>query len=264
MSRLFTVFVNTSDGFEDCWGPFFTLWSRYARALAGAPLLLNTERKSYAFNHLDVETTQVAIGSTLNHSWSECLLRGLAQVTTPYVLYFQEDYFLKRDVCGAVVAKAIQCLEESEAVVCYLNQWGPQWKHADESAGFLSIPYEAKYLLSTQAAVWRVDALRALVREWENGWAFEKFGTLRMRRARLSALQWTGDSAVDYTYTGVIKGQWLPECVELFAKESITVNFAKRGFYKQNGQLKTRFEVAQKLLSSPLGFLQSCWSVWGH
>lgn len=262
MSQALTVFVNTSDGFEDCWEPFFTLWSRYTMPLCHLPVLLNTEHKTYAFGDLDLRATRVSVGSSDRHSWSECLLRGLAQISTPYVLYLQEDYFLKRHILVDVIAQALKHLDNGEADVCYLNQFGPQWPHASGQEIFVPIPRHARYFLSTQAAIWRVDALRDLVREWENGWSFEKFGALRMRRQELLALQWAGADAIDYTYTGVIKGQWLPECVDLFDRERIEVDFTRRGFYKESGRLKTRLEVVRKLLSNPTSFSRSCCSVW--
>lgn len=262
MSKQLTIFVNTSDGFEDCWHPFFTLWSRYASELKHFPILLNTEHKVFAFDGLSILPTQVSSGYSAKDSWSECLVKGLDQISTPYVLYLQEDYFLKRSVDGNAVHEALQLLSSGQVDVCYLNQWGPQWLRPTNPIAFLPIPINARYFLSTQAAIWRVDRLRSLVREWENGWAFEKFGTIRMRKLRLRAVQWAGTDAIDYTYTGVIKGKWLPECVEIFARECIAMDFSRRGFYKDGGRLKSKFEVARKLLSNPAALSKSCCSLW--
>ena len=44
--QLFTVLVNSSDGFEDCWDPFFKLFDKYWPN-CNAPIILNTEKKTY-------------------------------------------------------------------------------------------------------------------------------------------------------------------------------------------------------------------------
>lgn len=255
-----TVFVNTSDGFEDCWSPFLTLWKKYGGALAELPVALNSEYKEWSHPGLDVQPCRSTQGIDRRLPWSECMIRGLDTLKTPYLLYMQEDYFLKSPALVDVVERAVaQLAAPGGPAVVYLNHLGPQWPHAQGGGeDFIPVPRQARYLLSTQAAVWRVDALRALTCPWENGWSFEKFGSVRMSRRRLPALQWTGPDALDYIYTGVIKGKWLPECVDVFAREGIDVDFSRRGFYEgSGGRLKTRYEVLRKLTADREAFLRS-------
>jgi hypothetical protein len=55
----------------------------------------------------------------------------------------------------------------------------------------------------------------------------------------------------EYIYTGVIKGQWKTDCVGLFAREGIDVDFEKRGLYQERGRFKSRMEVLRKLFHNP-------------
>jgi hypothetical protein len=94
----FTIFVNTSDGFEDCWDPFFTLFNKHWNDCK-IPIFLNTEFKEYTFQGLNITCTKVHSGITERKlTWSECLTKGLEKVETPYVLYLQEDYFFETNV----------------------------------------------------------------------------------------------------------------------------------------------------------------------
>ncbi|MFM9834618.1 MAG: hypothetical protein ACKVOA_00770, partial [Methylophilaceae bacterium] len=71
-----TIFVNTSDSFEDCWHPFFSLFARYWPNCP-YPIVLNTETKDYSFKGLNIVCAKVAIGENRRLTWSECLERAL-------------------------------------------------------------------------------------------------------------------------------------------------------------------------------------------
>lgn len=259
------VFVNTSDGFTDCWPPFFALFKRYGGALQELPLYLNTERKRCEDNGLRLTSTCTWPQSeTTRPTWSECLLRGLDSVREPFVLYLQEDYFLTQPVRTAVIEEAVSLLEGDPAVaVVYLTRHGPQFERdRPHGGGFVEIQRPARYLLSTQAAVWRKGALRELVAPWENGWMFEKFGSVRAARSGRKFISVARDimqnqPVIDHVYTGVIKGQWQHDCVELFKANGIDVDFGHRGFYQDRGRLKSRIEVAKKLVADPRNTLRS-------
>lgn len=263
------LFVNSSDGFKDCWPPFFTLFKRYGGAFQELPIYLNTERKRCEEQDLRlISTCTWPQAEAARPTWSECLLRGLDSVQEPFVLYLQEDYFLTQPVRTAVIEEAV-CLLESDpsAAVVYLTRYGPQFERdRPYRGGFVEIQKPARYLLSTQAAVWRKSALRELVAPWENGWMFEKFGSVRAARSGQKFISVARDimqsqAVIDHVYTGVIKGQWQRDCVELFKENGISVDFGRRGFYQDRGRLKSRIEVAKKLVADPRNTLRSLWSL---
>ena len=258
------VFVNTSDGFEDCWSSFFRLFAKYGGELNSSTVYLNTERKDYAFEGIALVPTKVWLDGEPRPTWSECLSRGMEKITEPYMLYLQEDYFLNQYVDTKWMTHALQILEsEPDVGVVYLNRYGPQFRNEiPRPDGFVEILPPASYLLSTQAAIWRKDVLASLVCDWENGWMFEKFGSLRARKLPCRFVSVNRDvmhrkPVFEYVYTGVIKGKWKNDCVDLFAREEIEVDFAKRGFYQERGRLKSRIEVLRKLFGNPGNALRS-------
>jgi len=56
-----SIFVNTSDNFEDCWDPFFKLFSIFWPNCP-FPIVLNTETKDYSYPGLNIRCTKVAQG----------------------------------------------------------------------------------------------------------------------------------------------------------------------------------------------------------
>jgi hypothetical protein len=264
-----SIFVNTSDGFSDCWPPFFKLFERYGGVLRRSPIYLNTERASFDWPGLDIRCTKVwpaGVSGPLN--WSECFTAGLDVVTGPYVFYLQEDYFLDRPVRDEVIAEALLKLQGDETIgVVYLNEQGPKYRTSRPyENGFREILPPARYLVNTQAAIWRKDFLLSLIKPWENGWMFEKFGSVRARKAQqrfvtVSPEVMADGSVIDHVHTGIARGKWQVECLPLFEKEGIMVDFSRRGFYRRGSRMKFRLEVLRKLFGRPVPALRSILSL---
>jgi hypothetical protein len=78
-------------------GAFFKLFNLYWPDCP-FPIVLNTETKDYQYQMLDITCSKVSAGDATRIGWSECLLRALDKIQTPYILYLQEDYFLESPV----------------------------------------------------------------------------------------------------------------------------------------------------------------------
>ncbi|AKM30419.1 hypothetical protein AB870_10340 [Pandoraea faecigallinarum] len=261
MNQPYTILVNSSDGFDDCWQPFFTLLKRYWPA-CDAPILLNTERKTAVFSDLPVQCTQVQRADEGRLSWSECLLRALDQVQTPLVMYFQEDYFLDKPADDARIREAVSfMMEHADVKHVALTRHGSLGPYDPYPAapGMQAIRQKARYRISTQAALWRVDTLRSYLRSEESGWMFEIYGTWRAQRRNETFLclnfdEAAGGPALDYVHTGIVKGKWLRDIVPVFEANGIDIDFARRGFYQPKPYLLHKYELARKLLEHP-GYL---------
>jgi hypothetical protein len=259
-----TLLVNSCDSFADCWDPFFTLLSHYWRA----PLprvLLNTELRAWTHDRVPVVTTAVQSGEH-KLTWSECLLRAIALVETPLILYTQEDYFLEAPVRTDVVERCVSCMIADPSIahigLTDIGSSGPFEPTEDES--LWRIPNHKRYRISLQAGLWRPEALRKYLRPHENAWMFEIFGTRRAWRVNDTFLTVSRElysqpsSAVfSYAHTGIIKGQWNPKIQPLFAKHRIAVDFERRGFHAQAPRWRGKLQTIGRLLRSPADLLRS-------
>jgi len=263
------IFVNTSDGFQDCWPPFFELFRLYGGSLCSLPVYLNTERAEFIDSHRSIYSTKVWAETEVRRPcWSQCLRRGLDLVQEEYVLYLQEDYFFKRPAPEGLFQNALKSIHADPKVgVIYLTPNGSRIKGSKlYSERFIEICAPADYLINTQAAIWSRKYLQSLLRDWENGWMFEKFGSLRARRGQRCHLALTPGSIeeggyIDYVWTGVMKGKWKRECVELFSKHGIVMDFERRGFYREGSRFRSRLEVLNKLIGRPVPAVRSILSV---
>jgi hypothetical protein len=261
----FTIFVNTSDGFEDCWIPFFTLLKKHWHDCK-IPIFLNTEFKNYTIHGLNITCTKVHEGITERKlTWSECLIKGLEKVQTPYVLYLQEDYFFETDVNVELIFSLINKMNLNNDIkyigLTDIGNFGPFKPYSEDSD--LVIVGNNRYRISTQAAIWDKEVLLSYLLPHENGWMFEIFGTLRANKRKDLFLTVNRDlysknknPIISYEHTGIIKGKWHPNIPNLFKSNKIEVNYNYRGFYKSKSRILRKMETVKNLLKNPILFFR--------
>ncbi|MDD4913795.1 MAG: hypothetical protein PHW13_01985 [Methylococcales bacterium] len=239
-----TIFVNTSDNFEDCWIPFFTLFHRYWPDCR-YPIVLNTETKDFQFAGLSIHCSKVAAGETRRLTWSECLARSLDAIETPYILYLQEDYFLENPVKTGQIELLLAEMRAGRADVIRIMECGGAGPWRPTLNPLLwEVDQHSQYRISLQAGLWRKSTLRGQIRLHESPWQLEVFGSARARRKQEKVLCVNRDlfsspeaEILPYQPTGVVAGRWEREIVEpLFAKEGLAVDFSIRGFHDRNAK----------------------------
>jgi hypothetical protein len=241
-----TVLVNSTDTFSDCWAPFFRLFKRFWPSCPYR-VVLNTETSEYSDGELQLTCSKVqaqdAPGSQ-RLSWSDCLIRCLDGVRTPFVLYLQEDYFLNGPVDQAFVVQCVDVMREHAIPHIRLMEVDDRARYQESGLHPLlwKIDQRANYRVSLQAGLWSVAALRNLLRPGESAWTFERRGSIRAISKpdvflcqSLLHFNHRGHYPVPYRPTGIVRGKWFaPAVVELFAANDISVDYSKRGFYRES------------------------------
>jgi hypothetical protein len=237
----FTVLVNSTDSYEDCWAPFATLFAKFWPDCQ-QKIILNTEHKDFRWPGLPLVASRVAVRDDARDlPWGECLLRCLDLVDTEVVLFLQEDYFL----CGNVDVQAIARLAQQARQEGYdhisLTPFSKErpWYPANDPL-LCVVDQKASFRINLQAGLWRTNALRRHLRSHENPWQFEVWGTARSHRIRDTFLCVNPDrlgqgdiTIVPYVPTGIIEGQWYAGAViPLFRDQGIEVDFLRRGFHE--------------------------------
>jgi len=238
---LLTVLVNSTDSYEDCWRPFFTLFAK-SWPDCPFPILLNTETKDFAWPELDVRASRVALGAgRASPAWGDCLLRCLDQVESEVILYLQEDYFLSAPIDAArIVSFARRMIDEGHGHLSLTPHSAEQpWRPLPGDPLLCAVDQKAAFRISLQAGLWRTEVLRRHLRRHENPWQFEVWGTQRAHRVRESFLCVNPEvlkrgalALVPYFATGVVEGRWQEEAViPLFQRNGIDIDFGRRGFH---------------------------------
>lgn len=236
----FTLLVNSTDGYADCWEPFFRLmavyWPQYQDEA-----LLNAETRSIEVPGVSIRPTFNAKAFGGRHpTWTEAILYALDQAETDIILYVQEDYFLKAPVQHDLLCELARIMEDRQITYLGLMDEGAQGPFTP--SGFderlWKIGQGDKYRISLQACMFSKSRMRKYFRRHENPWHFEYYGNIRARRTRDEFYTLNRDlfsaarnPVFPYDLTGIVSRQWKRDVVEdLFARHDIQVDFAQRGF----------------------------------
>ena len=259
----FSILVNTCDKFDDCWNPFFKLFSTFWKSYKGK-IYLNTEYKNYSYKNLNIisvkgcEEKQDANLIT----WSECLKRALESMEEDVVLYLQEDYFFKDNVENDIVEQYVDLMDNNENIHCIhlTDQAVKGSKESKEYEGLNIVDLKQRYRISCQAALWRKDVLLGYIRTYESAWEFEEFGSQRAERLQHKFyvvkavnnrnLELNEFEIIPYIFTGIVQGRWFEEVVPHFRKHNINIDYSIRGFVKEapRRSLKTKLYSKWKRL----------------
>lgn len=234
------VLISSCDNYQDLWEPFFTLFFRYWPDCP-YPVYLGTNHLIY--DHPRVKT----IGVGDDTDWSSSFRCTLEQIPCPYVIVMIEDFLPTKSVDTAKIDRLITYMEAKGAGCLRLFPCpGPDLLCLDnpEVGG---ISKGADYRLSLQAAIWNKQTLLELLREGESAWELELNGTKRTNDLDVPFLCVTGDSPIPYFCTGVVKGKWVREAVELCEKEGIEVDLTVRSVQTPVDRF-LRSEIISKLI----------------
>jgi hypothetical protein len=260
-----TLLVNSCDSFEDCWNPFFRLFSTYWER-PESQIILNTELKTYNFPGLDILCSQVnSTKPDVKLTWSECLIEALNRTNTQLILYMQEDYFIEKPVDGALINEMVQLMiNNAEIKYIGLTRIGsyPPFYQYDKDPRLMVVSRNSRYRISLQAGLWRKEVFLSYLRSDENAWMFEIFGTMRSRRRNELFLilnrelyNTHNNPVLCYEHTGIVKSKWHPRMPFLFEKHGINIDFTIRGIYKQKFWLVRKLETIITLIKNPVKFI---------
>lgn len=257
MQPNFAILINTTDSFDDCWIPFFILFKKYWHNYEGK-LYLNTEIKQFSYLDLNIISIQNNINNPKKSiTWSDCLLRALDAVDYEIILYMQEDYFIKDHVKNDLVEKYVKLISDNSEIDCiHLTDQGVLNDIKCEFyEGLYNVIPNQRYLVSCQAALWRKKSLKSILRNYENAWQFEEFGSKRASKMGLNILgvdkNWirlNEFEIIPYLFTGIIQGRWYEPVVELFKQNNILIDYSKRGFVKDSLQYSFVKRLYNKLI----------------
>ncbi|MDD4902659.1 MAG: hypothetical protein PHE24_06010 [Patescibacteria group bacterium] len=241
------IVISSCDAYADAWDPFFTLFFRYWPDCPFRIILISNGRE-----YNDARVTTYKIKNDLG--WSGNLIEALKNIGEDYVIYFQEDYFLRKKVITEKIFAALKLIAETRAA--YLRLYpcpGPDLPFND-SQEIGMIGRGAAYRNSTQTAIWDRQIFLSLLKDGETGWDFETGGGLeRSRKIDQPFLSFRAP-AIDYFCTAILKGKYLYDAVRFCRREGIRLDLTKRkaenffGFIIRKSGLKQKLYPSKKWL----------------
>jgi hypothetical protein len=222
-----TVLINSFDAYAECWEPVSHGIRKYWPDCP-FPVILMTEERD--FDYPGVRVLKVGRDAV----WSNRMIIAVRSITTPFVVYFQEDYWLNERVDNARILHYLTLMgSERLDYLRLLSKPAPDLPfEPDLRLGVLAD--DAPYRTSAQIAIWRRDVLLDLLVPGESVWEFELKGSPRSRkygRSFVSIKRDHGDdyaNGIRYVCTAVNGGKWSRMARPYAEAEGLSVDFSTR------------------------------------
>lgn len=246
-----SVIVSSWDGFADCW-PFFVHGLKKYWPDCPWRVLLMTTGSLPQFEGIETVNLQEDRG------WASNLKRTLEHVSTPYVLYLQEDYWIEKPVNTAALANVLAEMRKQNAGYARIVPVPPPDQKAEAETGLGACSAANRYRVSLQAAFWKKNFLEKLLFDGENGLDFEHKGCKRSAALPEQCLASVRDLLPYGAGTAVRKGRWTMSAIRYAGRENMPLPYRKRENILDELCSKMGGTLAGKLLAFPLLRLMQC------
>lgn len=204
-----TIVVSTCDAFFDVWRPFaFFLRQRWADCPLRIFMIVNELRISSRM------ITPLPVGA--DRGWATNLRVALEQITTPYVLYVQEDYFFTDPIDSSGLARDFtRMIERGADSLCFRARTHIEATFRPLNDRFGVVPIESDGRTRNQITLWKREALHSILREGENGWEMERDGSPRTRDMQILSYARRDNTPIPYLMSAIVRGLWTREALAM-------------------------------------------------
>ncbi len=241
------LIVSSCDAFFDAWRPFADFFEKFWDDCPLDVFLLT--------NTLEIHSPRlrgIAVGE--DRGWSSNLLFALEQITHPYVLYFQEDYFLTAPVDRAQLARDFsEAMEMGADSLCFRarSKFDAGFQPLNERYGI--VPLDSEGRTRCQVTLWKRSALQSILREGETAWNFEARGSARTQEMQILSYGSRENAPVRYLMSAISRGLWMPDAIELCRSHGVKIDpFFRPVFPTRSWQRRLRRALGRARLKRAL------------
>lgn len=212
------IVVSSCDAFFDAWRPFVFFFRKYWSDCPFPVYLIN--------NRLRVRSNFIqplSVGRDQN--WASNMIVALGSIHQPYILYFQEDYFLNGPVRSDQLAEDFgYAFENDAASFCFYarSQLEPNFEPLNDRFGI--VPADSDGRTRLQVTLWKKEVLLAALRPGESAWNMEARASERTRDLlALSYLQ-RRDAPIPYLMSAIVRSLWMPQAIALCEEAGVKIH----------------------------------------
>jgi len=211
------VVVSSCDAFFDAWRPFVFFFRKYWGDCPFPVFLI--------VNQLEVRSRVVQpIPVGPDRGWASNMMTALESIPQPYLIYFQEDYFLNGPVNNGLLAQDLAyALEHDAASFCFYarSHLEPDFQPLNERFGV--VPRDSDGRTRLQVTLWKKEALRATLRPGESAWNMEARASERTRDLLALSYSQRDDRPIPYLMSAIVRGLWTPQALSLCEEAGVEI-----------------------------------------
>ena len=257
LSDKISIIVSSSDGYDDCWYPFFTLLKNYFPGIEQIEILLSTQTKDYSYPGFNLKV--VKHGTKV--AWSQRLRQTMEEASNEIILLLDEDSFLRSPAKVELLSELVNLMVDNEKI-SHIRLTKGNWETTTNKEFNIleELLPKSKNRFLLQAGFWKKEVLKRHLADHESTWEVEKWGNYRANILKYSfycvsksIVKKVGPLYNTSANGGIYKGKWIESyVVPLFSKNNINVDFSKRGFYNQKVRFLSRIKMIIRFLTTPV------------
>ena len=224
-TRSVAVLVSSCDAFFDAWRPFNAFFEKFWSDCPLEVFLLT--------NRLAIHSRRIRpIATGEDRGWSSNLQFALQQIPQPYVLYFQEDYFLTAPVARAqLVGDFAHVIEAGFDSLCFRARTRPSPGFEPLNDRFGVVPLDSDGRTRCQVTLWKRNALQSILRSGETAWNFEARGSARTQEMQILSYIRRANTPIPYLMSAISRGLWMPDAIALCREHQVAIDPFFRPIY---------------------------------
>lgn len=214
----FTILIGTCDKYSFLWKDFASMFNKYWDD--------RIEVNKYFLS----ETVSPEIEGFKSFTpgkipYSDCIKYALNNITTPYVLWMQDDYFLRKQIPKERFDAYIKFITNNNVDRFCFNRYRPHTKYYSLShinENLYKMDQNSNYTISMQSSIWNVDFFKScLISDGhETPWEFEVNGTIRLNKTKTHKIFY--EITEDYWYQEAMrKGSFTAEYYDIRQRENL-------------------------------------------
>jgi len=263
---MLTIIVLSSDGYSDCWVPFFNLLKKNFPEIEKHRLILSTNTKSFNYSGLNIET--IAHGKDV--AWSERLKLSLEKATTDTVLILVEDLFLRSKIDHAMFNEFLLLMNDSNKIdhIRLLSTRDRTRTKKSELKNLDEIEQKTKLRFVYLPGLWKKKTLLKYLVDYESIFVSERLGDIRSWIYNHKFYTVTSERTdneqqfYDCRPSGaLLKGKWQKWIIPFLKENEIDIDFSKRGFVTDEFIKATRKKSKLDMLRNPILTFKSFFSI---
>lgn len=259
---MISILVLSSDGYSDCWEPFFNLLHKNFSECENHEIILSTNSVEYVHPTLDIRT----ITHKNNTPWSKRFKDSVISAKNDIILVLVEDDFLRSRMDSKLMNEFISLMKSNDEIdhLRLLSTFDRTKMKSSKYENIEEIEGRTKLRLTYLPALWKKKVLLKYLVDYESPFMSEKIGDFKSRIHKDGFYAVSRDF-VDKNgqfYNGMasgvlFRGKWAEWTIPFFKENNINIDFKKRGFATEEFRKTTRSKSRMDLLKSPFLTLRS-------
>jgi len=211
------IVVSSCDAFFDVWRPFaFFFRKHWSDCPFPVFLIMNSLRVRSSF------IQPITVGP--DRDWAANMQVALNQITQPYILYFQEDYFLNGPVNREqLAADFAYAFERDAASFCFYGRSQLESDFVPLNDRFGIVPRDSDGRTRLQVTLWKKSVLESALRPGETAWNMEARASERTRDLLSLSYMGRDNVPIPYLMSAISRRLWTPEAIALCREEGVRI-----------------------------------------